>query len=197
MSLRDFIGERRTVEVAGRRFFVRQPTVRTFFLALELFGLEIGAIRSAAEKAGGMSRDVALALFLVEKGHARLGRLLATCVACEVGDVPSAVASSNSIAMALVTAVADSFDASRLTALLGSPESGGSEADVDDGSLLVIGCGERFHIDPFSSVMEWPVGVFCDVVKAFSRPAESEATFSGFIPDGAAAYKVGSRPEAN
>lgn len=200
MSLRDLIGERRLVVVAGRRFIVRPPTVRTFYLALECFGSEIAIVRSAARKAeGGLSVAVAVAPFLTDPGHTRLARVLKTCVEFPIGlegDFERVLADDDATAMELALTVADMIDVKGLDAMLTPPDAQRVEPGESDGpsdeSALVFGCAERFHIDPMA-VMEWPAGVFADVVAAFSRPEPQAAGLGGVVLDGMAAFKAGQK----
>lgn len=165
MPLTDLLGKRaRTasgVEVAT-------PTVRSFFRALEVFGAEIGIVRSAAREApNGLSLDIALSPFIIDLKDGRLEYVLE-------GLAPFGEQGPGPIAVAAATMVAPL--APRIDALLGVPGSESSDEDTEDvesGVLLVLGCAERFHIDPMA-VMDWPLGLFLDSIKAFSRPAPAQ-----------------------
>lgn len=155
MPLSDLLGKK-TRTVSG--VDVGAPTVRQFFRALEVFGTEIGIIREAARQIpGGLLLEVAVAPFLVSPDDGRLKYVL---------DRPGWENADAVHAVALFVAPL----AARIDGLLGVPGEGGEDTeDIESGVLLVLGCAERFHIDPMV-VMDWPLGLFLDVVNAFSRP---------------------------
>jgi hypothetical protein len=122
-----------------------------------VFGAEIGIVREACRKVpGGIAPDIALSPFLVSPLDGRLAYVL-DGVTFDLAGAARAIAP-------VVARLAG-----RIDALLGYP---GAEADqdgdVDPAVLLVLGCAERFKIDPMA-VMDWPLGLFLDVVQAFSR----------------------------
>lgn len=171
MPLADLLGKRvRT----GAGVYVAAPTVRTLFRALEVFGAEIGVVREAARKMpGGIPVDLALAPFLISPEDGRLRYVLDGLWA------PGFDAPMVDIAKAAAQLVAPL--AGRLDGLLGVPgEEGEPGDDVDSAVLLILGCAERFHIDPMA-VMDWPMGLFLDAVRAFSRPDRQESNAQEFV----------------
>jgi len=142
---------------------VSAPTVRSFFRALEVFGAEIGIVRSAISQVpGGISPDIAVAPFLVSPEDGRLSYVI------EGLCLPGAdyVEVVNALATSLLPLLG------RIDAMLGESEpqeQSYEQEDVDAAVLLVFGCAERFHISP-SEVMGWPLGMFLDCIQAFSRP---------------------------
>ena len=169
MPVSDLLGKRaRTASGAE----VAAPTVRSFFRALEVFGAEIGIVREASRKVpGGLSPDIAIAPFLTAPSDGRLAYVLDG----PPFDMEGAARSWVPFILPL---------AGRIDALLGEPgEAGGDDSDVDSATLLILGCAERFHIDPMA-VMDWPLGLFLDVVQAFSRPPKAQGSEQGEIVGG-------------
>ena len=151
------------------------PTVRTFFRALENFGGEIAAVRSASRKIEGrLTVDQAASPFVASVEDGRLAYVLEGLVDHDLVGAAYAVAE-------MIKPIA-----SRIDDLLGDPdvEVREDESDVDTGTLLVLGCAERLHIDPMV-IMDWPLGFFLDVTVAFSRPAKNKTSgpsMDAFIP---------------
>lgn len=161
MPVSDLLGKRlRTASGAE----VAAPTVRSFFRALEVFGAEIGIVREACRKVpGGIAPDIALAPFLVTPQDGRLAYV--------TDGPPLDLAGAARSWVPFILPLAG-----RIDALLGEPGgAGGDDSDVDSATLLILGCAERFHIDPMA-VMDWPLGLFLDVVQAFSRPPKTQGT---------------------
>jgi hypothetical protein len=165
-------------EVGGVR--LAPPTVRSFFRALEVFGAEIGAVREARSKiAGEISPDVALAPFLVTTAHERLRYVLEDVLADWTEPTEADLQAAARATVAILGG-----NLARIDALLGGAtvEIEPSQGAGDD-VLYVLGCADRFHLDP-RVVMDWPVGLFLDVVEAFSSPPgspEDRAAGEAFI----------------
>jgi hypothetical protein len=156
-------------EVGG--VLLAPPTVRSFFRALEVFGAEIGAVREARSKVeGALSLDVALSPFLVPAAQERLRYVLEDVIT--TWTEPSE-ADLHAAARGAVEILGSNL--ARIEALLGEPaaEIIPQEGAGDD-VLYILGCADKYHIDP-RTVMDWPVGLFLDVVDAFTRhPAEDD-----------------------
>jgi len=146
------------------------PTVRSFFRALEVFGAEIGAVREVRTKIEGeISVDVALAPFLVPTASDRLRYVLEDVLAEWTEPTE---ADLHAAARATVDVLGSNLG--RINALLGEPSVEIiAEPGAGDDVMYVLGCADRYHLDP-RVVMDWPVGLFLDVVDAFSAPAERE-----------------------
>jgi len=177
---------RRSVDLAGRRFVVRPPTVRTYYLALHLFGRQIALIRElAAERPDGTVPAAAAISYLAIHPEA-LRELLSTCVDGDLSLLPGSDLS------ALAMAAIEQFSPAAAVELLGPPDSDAevdSDAAQEDGSFLILGAAERFHIDP-SAVLEWPIDIFADVVLKYGEASEAKRggrglaaeAFAGLIP---------------
>jgi len=156
----DLLGKRERTDSGVE---VQAPTVRSFFRALEVFGTEIAIVRQAAAALPeGIAPEIAVAPFLVSPEDGRLAYVL-----------EGLVADSDYLDAAIVPTIVRFVKplAARINALLGpaDAESMPQDDDVDPGVLLVLGCAERYKIDPMI-VMHWPLGLFLDVIHANSRP---------------------------
>ena len=142
------------------------PTVRSFFRALEVFGAEIGAVREARSKIEGeIGLDVALAPFLVPTARERLLYVLEDVIP---GWTEPSEDDLKEAARATVAILGGNL--ARIDALLGEPSVEiVAEPGAGDDVMYVLGCADRYHLDP-RVVMDWPVGLFLDVVDAFSAP---------------------------
>ena len=166
MALRAFLGERRFVKWAGRRFTVSPPTVRTVAAALSVYGAEIVGCRLAylgkpdLYAAGAL--DACLPMF---NDGPRTAYVLATC--CELhggapGELEELVAVDRRLAGDLIRAVADLCD---LDCIIQGLDMDGiaqqQKRDSDEEShkggnyegpsameLLCTGLAEAFSVDP-------------------------------------------------
>jgi len=162
---------------------LRPPTVRSFFRALEKFGPEIGAIRQArAQLTTPLSFDVGLSPFIAAVGESRVDYVLEDVLPPWQGegyrpssDLPAAI-------RALAEVLGK--DLLRLDELLGDPGVDiTEETAAGDDVLYVLGCAERFKIDP-RAVLDWPLGLFLDVIQVGVRSAEAREALESkpYIP---------------
>lgn len=164
---------------------VAPPTVRSLFRAFEVFGAEIGAVREARSKIGdSLSVDVAVSPFLVPDARDRLLYVLEDSL-CGAGDVSDDALHATTRSVVGVLGP----NLPRIEALLGDPTLEiVAEPGAGDDVLYILGCADKYHIDP-RTVMDWPLGLFLDVVDAFSAPpqrpqdaAASEAFIGSILP---------------
>lgn len=157
MPISDLLGRRART---GSGVEVSAPTVRTFFRALEVYGVEIGLVREASRSVpGGIGVDVAVSLFVATPEDGRLEYVIGT----------SDTAAARLFAEMVVPLAA------RIDALLSPPDAEIVEDDVIDGpTALILGFAERFKIDPMA-VLDWPLGLFLDARLALTRPPKRDA----------------------
>jgi hypothetical protein len=150
-----------------------------------VFGAEIGAVREARSQVDGvMGVDVALAPFLVPSAAERLRYVLEDVLADWTEPTE---ADLHAAARATVEVLGANL--ARIDALLGGPTTEiVAEPGAGDDVMYVLGCADRYHLDP-RVVLDWPVGLFLDVVDAFSGPPEkpqdrtaSEAFIGSILP---------------
>jgi hypothetical protein len=185
VPVRDFIQERRVVQMGPRRFIIRKPTVATLEAVLGLYAVEITKVFQAC--ALGLPPDPLAALLPVflAGGGSKLADVLATC--CEPADeVAEAIAEHPEAAEALVMAVLSIADLPRIVGSLDftseeraaklariaeqhgvpPPE---SEEGPSERALAIVLLSERFHLSPMT-VMDWPYEAFLTVCETLPGP---------------------------
>lgn len=182
--LRDFIGERRLVEHAGRRYLVSPPTVETVVAALCACGAQLAGVRLAWKKApeAFAVNPVAACLPFFADEQA-VAAVLVTCVEMDDGtrgQLEIALRTDRKLVEALIREGIAMSDVDSLVAFMGLDDyleslegrtAGDTTADDDvspDGpsalELLIVGIAERFHVEPLA-VMRWPAGMFIAIAE--------------------------------
>ncbi len=159
MPLADLLGDKvRT----GTGTEVSVPTVRAFFRACRVFGVEIGAVRRAASRVpGGLGVAAGVSPFLLTPDDGRLAYVLDGIAVGSPVDLRAA-------ALAVATFVAPL--APQIEELL-APAGEAVELEVDPGVRLVLSVAERIGVDPLR-VMDWPLGLFLDAWLSFREKKE-------------------------
>ncbi|HET6373008.1 MAG TPA: hypothetical protein VFG76_06860 [Candidatus Polarisedimenticolia bacterium] len=200
MALRDFIGERRTVVWAGRRFTVRKPTCKTVTLALSYFGREIIGCRGAYLKQPEIFTDPFSACFPFFTETPGIALVLASCVelhGAAPGELEELLGADRALCAELIRAVMGISDLGRIITLMdldeaalealepGEQRETTAEADEDSSGpspmeLLAVGMAERFHCTPFD-VMGWPyeavISMAIEVLPALHPGQKGEDVF--------------------
>ena len=150
---------------------VAPPTVRSFFRALEVFGAEIGAVREARSRLEEpLSRDAMLTPFLVTVDDGRLDYVLEDMLQPWPGGGLRPEGELRKAVDAALLVLGPNL--ARLDELLGEPSAEISEeASGGDDVLYVLGCADRYHLDP-RVVLDWPIGLFLDVIEAGAQAAK-------------------------
>ena len=149
------------------------PTVRSFFRALEVFGEEIGAVREARSRIDEpLSAEAMLAPFLAHLEDGRLDYVLEGILQEWTGGGFRPEDELARSVRAVVIALGKNLP--RLDELLGEPSIEISEETADgDDVLYILGCADRYHLDP-RVVLDWPIGLFLDVIDAGTRSTEGK-----------------------
>ena len=175
MAARDFIRERRTVTVKGRRFVVSKPTVETVIVAMVRLGVDFASIRRSLLDAGDRISDprpAVLSFLLADAVQVgKVADVLSTCAAVDGLDreaVRDVIAADVDAARALIAAVLTLCDANRIAAQMNleavaaaleakasdEPESAGPSA-VEFAIAVVAENYKAAGVTPFD-VMGWP-----------------------------------------
>ena len=160
-----FASRRKCIEVGGRRFACRPPTVATVDLALEVFGREVWAMGHAYYKGGHTDVAQPVGVISVLCRDARAAEVLATCVEPEGPDAASLMARDAEARVVLACAVAGLCDVRRVVASLNLaescaevPETEATTEDSDGPSALdvvVAAVARAYGCSPMN-VLDWP-----------------------------------------
>jgi hypothetical protein len=186
MSIRSFIRERRSVEVAGRRFTLTSPTLATVELFVSLFGMEIeiclATHRKAVEKGIAPQIEGFVDVFVLDR--ARATRVLATVVET---DVPERDWKLKEIVIALLglcdmRAIVESLGLTKPEEerALAMPIEGAQEEGV-------VRLARDFGVSP-TEIMGWPYEAFllaCQTIADMdpeSEASQRKKQLAGFDP---------------
>lgn len=191
MAIRDFIGERRSLDIGGRRFVVRRPSITTVVLVLELYRTEIGLCLDASQDCPELWGEDPLRnvlRVLLTDGDPRLEEILPTFVSGP--DDPSSWPARELIIASLAASDLDRI----VEALNLGSEPSEEEAGPFSLEHNVISLAERFHCSPFD-VMGWPFESYlsiCDALVELSEWHEQQRE-----DEGDATPAAGDRPGVN
>ena len=179
MGLSSLIRERRPVDLAGRRFIVRAPTVGTVHVLCERFPGEIAALRAgwSAVIAGREHLTPTLMLPLFLARPADLAAVLGTCVDT---DEPREGWPLRPLALAVLGLC----DPGRIAAAI-EPDSENDDAPSEPvrASESIAKLARAFRCSPFD-VMDWPYEGYLELVQAGSAERqESALAGKGFTPE--------------
>lgn len=178
MGLSSLIRERRPVDLAGRRFIVRAPTVATIHLLCERFAAEIAALRAGwsavTEGREHITAAIMLPIFLTRPVDC--AAVLGTCVDT---DEPRARWPLRELALVAI----GMCNPARIAAAIEPDAADDDEpAQRGSGSESIAKIARAFRCSPFD-VMDWPYEGYLELVQAgAAERQESELAGKGFSP---------------
>ena len=203
MALHEFLGQRRFLAKGGRRFTVRQPTVRTVAAALSVYPAEILGCRKAYLDAPELyASDVFGAVWAHFMDPARLATVLPTFVDLQggqPGEIEDLLTGEGGAALAMdcvrlalslsdIGRIIETMDLDAIVASTFGDQAKPAEPVDDEAEprpsameLLTTGLAERFHVDPFTP-WEWPYEAVMSLARVilpalYPDPAEGETIF--------------------
>jgi hypothetical protein len=153
---------------------VSTPTVRNFYRCLEVYRGEIHRIRTfIAEHGNKVEPELLITFFLATPEDKRLEYVLGSRT-----DMEERARAWIPFIVPLASAING-----RLRPLdevvVFAPE---DDDEVDDAVAMVLRAADCYHIDPMA-VMDWPLGLFLDVTKAFSKPPRTPGKIASAEPN--------------